>query len=392
MQSPSKWNLIYPILLLTVAPLIASLFAYSGHLPPGYNVFPPLQVTEPPTPGFNLWVFLLLLAIEIFLIVFLVFPQKFGFKPVSSPSPYAKQSLPWWFWLGLGLTLVFWYLMWARPDAYMDWVYVSFTPMWWGFIILLDGIVYARSGGYSLMSKKPKLFIISIVVSVVAWHYFEYLDYFALGNWYYPNSVLIPGLSHTSVVILYLIAYTTVWPAIFEWYTLLHTFPKFATRYSNGPKISLSGRLLFWVGLVSVVVMVFYPYPFFWALWIGIMLVFAGVLIMFKIPSPMSELAKGNWSPMILIALASLFNGFFWEIWNYGSAHPTDPISNPNYWVYDVPYVNVIHLFSEMPLLGYFGYLAFGLIAWLMFIWAGKLFGFDTYLLKETERKYNSDV
>ncbi|NCN68001.1 MAG: mechanosensitive ion channel protein MscS, partial [Thiomicrospira sp.] len=63
-----------------------------------------------------------------------------------------------------------------------------------------------------------------------------------------------------------------------------------------------------------------------------------------------------------------------------------------NYWVYDVPYVNVIHLFSEMPLEGYFGYLAFGLMVWLMFIWAGKVFGFETYLLNEDERKYKSDV
>ena len=35
-----------------------------------------------------------------------------------------------------------------------------------------------------------------------------------------------------------------------------------------------------------------------------------------------------------------------------------------------------------MPLLGYFGYLPFGLLVWVMFIWAGKVFGFDTNLLK----------
>lgn len=90
--------------------------------------------------------------------------------------------------------------------------------------------------------------------------------------------------------------------------------------------------------------------------------------------------------------MSSLFNGLFWEMWNYGSAHPTEPIANPNYWVYDVPYVNVIHIFSEMPLEGYFGYLPFGLMVWLIFIWAGKLFGFETYLLKSGDRKYNSEV
>jgi hypothetical protein len=388
----SKKGLILPILILTIIPLIASWFAYADHLPPGFGVFPPLQVSEPPTPGFNLWVFVLLLGIELLLTFFLLFPQKFGFKPVPAPLPYERKPLPWWFWLGLAVTLVFWTLMWARPEPLMELVYFAFTPLWWGFITLIDGLVYARSGGYSLMSKKPKLFVITIVVSLFAWYYFEYFDYFALGNWYYPNSVLIPELSHTTIVILYLVAYTTVWPAVFEWYTLLHTFPKLAVKYSDGPKIKLPGTALLIVGLGLMGLMVFYPYPLFWALWIGIMLAFAGVLVIMDIPSPISELAKGNWSPMILIALSALFNGFFWEMWNYGSAHPTEPIANPNYWVYDVPYVNVIHLFSEMPLLGYFGYLAFGLIVWLMFIWAGKVFGFNTYLLKEDERKYNSEV
>lgn len=88
---------------------------------------------------------------------------------------------------------------------------------------------------------------------------------------------------------------------------------------------------------------------------------------------------------MILIALGTLVNGFFWEVWNYGSAHPASPITNPNYWMYDVPYVNVIHLFAEMPLLGYFGYLPFGVLAWVMWIWAGTVFNFDTKLLDEVK-------
>jgi hypothetical protein len=52
-----------------------------------------------------------------------------------------------------------------------------------------------------------------------------------------------------------------------------------------------------------------------------------------------------------LPALAALFCGFFWELWNVGSlAH----------WQYSIPFVQRFHLF-EMPLLGYAGYLPFGL-------------------------------
>ena len=119
------------------------------------------------------------------------------------------------------------------------------------------------------------------------------------------------------------------------------------------------------------------------ARWIGTLAVFADTLIRLGIPTPFSDMAQGNWSPAILMALASMFNGFVWELWKWGSTHPDPlPITNPNYWQYDVPYVDIIHLFAEMPLLGYFGYLPFGLLVWVMFIWAGRVFGFDCALLK----------
>lgn len=377
----SKAKLIWPVVLLTVLPLVASWFAYpASHLPPGFGIFPPLFVDQPP--GFNLTVFLIILLAELVIVLLLLFPQWVGFKPATPAPQPAPVSLPPWFWVGVVLTGFFWWLMWARVTPFGDLVYFAFTPLWWGFILTLDGIVYRRSGGYSLMASRPKTFAITIVVSLLGWFYFEYFDYFALGNWYYPNSTM-SELSHTAVVLLYMVAYTTVWPAIFEWYTLLNTFPKFVARYANGPKLALPGNLLMWGGLALIVVMVFYPYPLFWALWLGTLAVFSGILIRLGIPTPFSAMAEGNWSPMVLMALSSLFNGFFWELWNYGSAHPHLPVTNPNYWEYNVPYVNVIHIFSDMPLLGYAGYLPFGLLAWVMFIWTGRVFGFDTRLLKD---------
>lgn len=385
-----KKALLWPIGLLAMLPLVAAWFAYPDtHLPPGFGVFPPLFVETPP--GFNLPIFIIVLLAEVGILLLLLFPQWFGFKAVSPAPQPAPQKLPLWFWLGSAITGFFLWLMWARITPFGDLVYYAFTPLWWGFILTLDGIVYRRSGGYSLLASRPKTFAISVVVSLIGWCFFEYFDYFALGNWYYPNSTL-PALSHATVVILFLTAYTTVWPAIFEWYALLNTFPKFVARYANGPKIVLPANLLLWGGLALTIGMVFFPYPLFWALWIGGLMVFAGTLIRLDIPTPFSALANGNWSPMVLMALAALFNGFFWEVWNWGSNQATAlPITNPNYWVYDVPYLNVIHLFAEMPLLGYFGYLPFGLLAWVMFIWAGQVFGFNTALLKTNGSLTNDD-
>jgi len=377
----SRLTLIAAVVAMIVLPLISSWFAYPvTHLPPGFGVFPPLFVQDPP--GFNLIVFILIALVEAAFVVFLVFPQWFGFKPVApSPKP-ALKPLPIWFWLGLGVTLFFLWLMWTRITVFGNLVYYAFTPLWWGFIFVLDGLTYRYSGGYSLFASKPKTFTISAIVSVGGWFFFEYFDYFALGNWFYPNTE-IPGLSHATIVWLFLIAYSTVWPAVFEWYTLLNAFPQLANRYSQGPKLTLPAKPLLYLSFILFAAVPFWPYPLFWAMWIAPLIGIAGILMMQNIWTPLTAMSNGNWSPTLLIALSSLFNGFFWEVWNFGSAHPVLPVTNPNYWVYDIPYVNVIHIHAEMPLLGFFGYLPFGVLVWVVFIWAGKVFGFNTNLLPD---------
>jgi hypothetical protein len=59
----------------------------------------------------------------------------------------------------------------------------------------------------------------------------------------------------------------------------------------------------------------------------------------------------GDWSAPVSAALAGLLCGFFWELWNLHSLAR---------WEHSIPYVQRFHLF-EMPLLGYAGYLPFGL-------------------------------
>ena len=64
----------------------------------------------------------------------------------------------------------------------------------------------------------------------------------------------------------------------------------------------------------------------------------------------------GDWRKITSYALAALVCGFFWELWNYYSLVR---------WIYDVPYVNALHIF-EMPLLGYAGYIPFGILCGLL--------------------------
>jgi len=62
-------------------------------------------------------------------------------------------------------------------------------------------------------------------------------------------------------------------------------------------------------------------------------------------------MAAGDWSGAVAAALAALVCGGFWEMWNYFSLAK---------WEYSIPFVQRFQIF-EMPLLGYAGYLPFGL-------------------------------
>ncbi len=61
----------------------------------------------------------------------------------------------------------------------------------------------------------------------------------------------------------------------------------------------------------------------------------------------------GDYTLVAAYGLAALCCGFFWELFNYHSLAR---------WQYAIPYVQVFHLF-EMPILGYAGYLPFGLVS-----------------------------
>jgi hypothetical protein len=65
----------------------------------------------------------------------------------------------------------------------------------------------------------------------------------------------------------------------------------------------------------------------------------------------LSDLSAGRWTLVFASAVSALICGFFWEMWNYFSQAK---------WIYSIPFVQKFQIF-EMPLLGYAGYLPFGL-------------------------------
>ena len=326
-------------------------------------------------PGFNALYFAAASCVAALLVAFILFPSWFGFQRAPhAPRAKTRAPLPYWFWLGLSVTLVCWAMMWFSASPLVKYL---FTPLWWGFIAVVDGVVFARTGGASIFSKLPLQLLGLVAMSIVGWYFFEWLNWFVLENWVYPLSPAI--FSERQAYLWFTLTYTCVWPAIFEWYTLLRTFPALDARWARGPRIRLGRGLLvlaLFVGTATGVLVGIFPYQLFFTVWLGSLLMLPAAMGLLRLWNPFTSIARGNWTPLTLIALAGLATGIFWEFWNHGS-NAFLPGRNPNFWVYKIPYVNVIHLFSEMPLLGYFGYLPFGAQCWVWWLVAAHVLRFN---------------
>lgn len=377
----NKKLLLGSFLLVFILPYIGSYFKWGGP-PPGYGLFPAQKVID--DPGFNQTIFNVCAVVALLILAFLFFPTLFGFKkpPVEIKRERKSIQYPPWFRPSIIVLLISWFFMWGRFDVVEPLDHFTFVPLWWAFILVLDGIVYKRNNGMSLVATRPNTMKLLAIASAFSWFVFEYQNFFVLENWYYPNDKVFTNFGNISWQLL---SYTTVLPAIFEWYMLLKTFKNMDERYAYGPKVKFSatGQYI-WLGfgLLLLLLMGYFPHELFWVLWVSLIPALIPAMNLSNLWSPFTAIGqKGDWSFVILIAVATLLNGFFWEFWNFGSEWFHDDMpTNPNYWKYSVPYLDKYHIFSEMPILGYFGYLFFGNVCWVLWLTIAYLFNFDPSL------------
>lgn len=363
------WLLYGVILEAILLPMLGSWWVRSG-LPPQLSILATTAIERPP---FDPLIFSLFTAVFMFIAAFFIMPTWFGFKRVEkTPLKVAHGHWPWWIWPGLLLCSSAWAAMWGQAEYLGKLRHYMFVPLWWGFILILDAVLHRINQNTSLITHKPRLLLWAALFSMPGWYYFEYLNFFVLHNWYYPNLHLMPEPFNYVWAFL---TFSTVWPALFIWFNILRCIPQLAERYKHGPVIVFSRRLqacIFLLGSVTSLASCIWPDVLFSLIWVGLALSLGAALGLCNVWTPFSDVKQGDWSCVMLGALATLFNGFFWECWNFWS----DP-SNPNFWRYNIPYVHEFLLF-EMPILGYSGYLFFGIECWLMFILFGRLFKFDT--------------
>jgi hypothetical protein len=266
-----------------------------------------------------------------------------GIRPSTSP-----RTFPWWGWLGLVWTASWWVIAWNRFPFFAPLQGHTFTPLWLGYIVVINAVSF-QSAGRCLLTHNTGYLLKLFPLSAGFWWFFEYLNRF-VQNWMYHG---VSAWSPLEYFLLATFSFSTVLPAVMsttEWLELSGVAHRADDRPAKAPSSTV--RWLMFIGSIACLLFLGWRpnllFPFLW-------LAPLGCLILIY-PSDHFHIVFPSVGTVLRLSLAALICGFFWELWNLNSQAK---------WVYHVPFVQRFHIF-EMPMLGYFGYLPFGWeCAWL---------------------------
>ncbi len=292
----------------------------------------------------GLGLFILLIILRFVIRSFVVFSN-------TNIKPGEKASFPWWGYAGFLAGVISWALAWTRFEWFGCFQLHTFIPLWLSYILVINALTTWRIGD-CLMTRRPGLFVSLFPVSAAFWWFFEYLNRF-VQNWYY---VEVSRFSATEYFILASASFATVLPAVLGTRELLLTFPFFDKAFNTFAGFNLKSVKPFaWfsliisgIGLACIGLLPNYLFPL---LWISPLIIIVSLQTITGERHIFTDISQGRWENIVVSAMSALICGFFWEMWNYFSMAK---------WIYSVPFVQRYHLF-EMPVLGYAGYLPFGL-------------------------------
>lgn len=333
--------------LLVGLPLIGILLA--GLPLDAYTEFPPLT-RHVAHAGFSWPVFGALAA---FIALFIApFVRRLAVAWRGTPAaPSPARTFPWWGWCSLAFGVAAWALAWTRFPWFAACQPFTFSPLWLAYIVTVNALTW-RQTGRCLLTHAPGRLAGLFAASAVFWWYFEYLNRF-VQNWYYEG---VTGISAAQYFWFATLPFATVLPAVLGTCEFLAAFPRTAAGLDRAwtvrvPRPRVMAGLVLCAAGAGLAAVGVWPDWLFPLLWVSPLLVIASLQGLRGRPTVFGGLAHGDWSRLFRLALAALICGFFWEMWNWGSLAR---------WRYCVPFVNRFHLF-EMPLLGFAGYLPFGI-------------------------------
>jgi hypothetical protein len=277
----------------------------------------------------------------------------------------SDRKMPWFGWLGLAIMILSEILLWTGNHP----VAVAFTPvMWTGYILLVDGWIWARGGKSYFLDDKfewPMLALFSILI----WVMFEMFNLSAWAWSYYnrPHNRFVEGF-------VFAWAFATIIPALLRTRSLFATFSFFDR--SHPWKVRFTP---FWqaVSFVAGLALTFIPVMFngctqetlescmpnilVWMVWFGFIFLIEPINYRLGAPSVFCHLEEGKVSFFWQVLAAGLFCGLLWESWNIQAAQPQFQGLT---WNYHLNHIYLIPSFDQqsywrigkMPILGFLGY------------------------------------
>ncbi len=263
----------------------------------------------------------------------------------------AEGTFPWWGWLAVVWTLFAWVLAWTRFEWMRSVQSLTFTPLWLGYIVVVNALTCRRIGR-CMMRHRPGYFLSLFPLSAAFWWSFEYLNRF-VQNWHYLGGQELTAWEYLWQATL---PFATVLPAVLGTAELLSTSRRIPVGPESGPAVVLNHRARWGWGLLGgaaggLLGLGLWPDYLFFLVWVAPLLLIIAIQLIRGDPTIFDATDTTGRRLLWAMAPAALICGFFWELWNfYSLAH----------WEYTVPFVQRFELF-HMPLLGYAGYLPFGL-------------------------------
>ncbi len=243
-----------------------------------------------------------------------------------------------------------------------------FPIVWLGYILTIDAIIYKLKGS-SLISNRFQRFLGMILISILLWWIFEFIN-IPLQNWKYLG---VEGLGIYKNI-FGSISFATVLPAFFETVELvrsIHLFDK--KELKNKHKITKTFlHFMTVLGIISFLLPIFLPKFTFPLVWLSFFFILDPINYLHKQPSIIQHLKDKKLTIPLSLLFAGIILGFLWEFWNY--------FAIPK-WAYDIPFLGFFKIF-EMPILGYLGYFPFAFELYAMYWFIRSLFIHKEHLLE----------
>ncbi len=334
-------------MMLTALPLVGVWLA-GKPLDPFFE-FPPQTRFVPHAP-FSWTVFGFYAALIAGSLSALVHRAARSYRATPARVPVRPLPFPWWGWVAGFFGAIAWVLAWTRLAWFASFQPHTFTPLWLAYIAMVNALCCRRTGR-SLLTDRPRFFLSLFPASALFWWFFEYLNRF-VQNWYYTGAYFSPWEYFWYATL----PFATVLPAVLSTRELVRSVAWVQRAFGRVQPIAVSDRPRRpWLWLVAaaggLAATGVWPSCFYSLVWVAPLLIMAALRSLQRESHPLQDLARTDWTGPASAMLAALVCGFFWEMWNIFSLAQ---------WRYSIPFVHRFEIFA-MPLLGYAGYLPFGL-------------------------------